>query len=181
MPEILLIAFSLALDAAAVSISISAAFPGGWPQALRLGLWFGSFQFLMPLLGHTLGRALTLRFSSAAPWVAFVLLAYIGGKLLWDALSPSPRPPLTRPLTRPRLFLLALATSLDALATGVSLACMALPLWLSCSVIGSVAFALSVLAALCGSRLGRRWCQWAGALGGVALMAIGVKFLLQSL
>lgn len=90
MLEIVFVAFSLALDAAAVSVAVSAACPqGGVKQALRLGLWFGSFQFFMPLLGFHLGQTLTAHLSALAPWLAFALLTYIGGKLLWDAFSPA--------------------------------------------------------------------------------------------
>lgn len=184
MLEIVFVAFSLALDAAAVSVSVSAACPqGGAKQALRLGLWFGTFQFLMPLLGFHLGQALTSRLSALAPWLAFALLTYIGGKLLWDAFSPL-RPGLALPprgLTTPRLFLLAVATSLDALATGVSLAVMAHPLWLSCAVIGATAFALSLFASLAGRGFGRRFRRVSAALGGAALLVIAARFLLRCL
>lgn len=184
MLEIVFVAFSLALDAAAVSVAVSAACPqGGVKQALRLALWFGSFQFLMPLLGFHLGQALAARLTALTPWLAFTLLTYIGGKLLWDAFSPAP-PNFhlsSCRITALSLLLLALATSLDALATGVSLAVMALPLWLSCALIGFAAFALSLLAALAGRGFGRRFHRVSSALGGTALLLIAARFLLRCL
>lgn len=183
MTEILLIAFSLALDAMAVAVSAGCAYPrGGVRLALRLGLWFGGFQFAMPLAGFLLGRTLLRYVRSLAPWLAFALLAFLGGKLLWDSVSPRSEPVWDRGgPSNARLCLLAVATSLDAMATGVSAACMALPLWLSCAVIGLVAFLLSVFGVLAGRSLGARLHRWAGVLGGGVLIAIGAKFLLESL
>lgn len=182
MPEILFIALSLAMDAMAVSVSAAAAYPqGGRRQALRLGLWFGAFQFAMPLLGFLLGQGLLRRAAAFAPFLAFGLLGYLGGKMLWDSFAPVPLDLPQGRLTTPRVFLLAVATSLDALASGVSAACMALPLWLSCAVIGLAAFCLSALGAALGRRLGLRLRRVSGGLGGAGLIAIGLKFLLQSL
>lgn len=183
MPEILLIALSLAMDAMAVSISASIACPqGGVKQALRLGIWFGAFQFAMPLVGFFLGQTLLGYVSTLAPWIAFALLAFIGGKMLWDNMTDGGEEKIdANGLTNRKLCLLAVATSIDALATGVSAAFMSMPLWISCGVIGVVAFVLSVVGALAGNYLGERFQRFAGLLGGIVLIGIGVKFLLQSL
>ena len=185
MPQLLLIAVSLALDAMAVSISVGMANPrAALKQGLRMGLWFGGFQFGMPLMGFLLGQTLSVYIQSAAPFIAFALLAFVGGRMVLDCLpskgggGPEPTPDV---LTNRRLFTLAVATSIDALAVGVSAAFMALPLLLSCTVIGVTACLLSVLGAVVGRRLGGAFQQWAQALGGAALILIGLKFLLERL
>lgn len=182
MLQLLLIAVSLALDAMAVSISVGIANPrAAWKQGLRMGLWFGGFQFGMPLLGFLLGRTLSTYISAAAPFVAFGLLAFVGGRMIVDSLQSKEdnAPADAGELTTRRLFTLAVATSIDALAVGVSAAFMALPLLLSCTVIGVTAFLLSLLGALVGRRLGCAFQRWAQVLGGIVLILIGLKFLLE--
>lgn len=185
MLQLLLIAVSLALDAMAVSVSIGMADPqAAWKQGLRMGLWFGGFQFGMPLLGFLLGRTLSSFIEAAAPFVAFALLAFVGGRMVLDALQnkdcevPSAA---HGALTNRKLFALAVATSIDALAVGVSAAFMALPLLLSCTVIGVTAFLLSLLGAVVGRRLGCAFQRWAQVLGGAVLILIGLKFLIERL
>lgn len=185
MLQLLLIAVSLALDAMAVAVSVGMANPrAALKQGLRMGLWFGGFQFGMPLVGFLLGRTLSAYIQSAAPFIAFALLAFVGGRMALDALpskgssTPEPVPDI---LTNRRLFTLAVATSIDALAVGVSAAFMALPLLLSCAVIGITAFLLSVLGAVVGQRLGRAFQRWAQLAGGAVLILIGLKFLLERL
>ena len=123
---ILLIAVSLAMDAFAVSVSCGISVPGfGVRQAARVGLWFGLFQFLMPLTGWALGTGVSGCIRAVDHWVAFALLAFIGGRMVAGALEQScggegGRAPSE--LTRRRLCLLAVATSIDALAVGVSMA-----------------------------------------------------------
>lgn len=185
MPQLLLIAVSLALDAMAVSISVGMSNPrAALKQGLRMGLWFGGFQFGMPLAGFLLGQSLSAYIQSAAPFIAFALLAFVGGRMAWDGLQskdcalPEDTPDV---LTNRRLFTLAVATSIDALAVGVSAAFMAFPLLLSCTVIGVTAFLLSVAGAVVGRRLGCAFQRWAQVLGGAALILIGLKFLVERL
>lgn len=185
MVRLLLIAVSLALDAMAVSVSVGVANPaGGLRQGLRLGAWFGAFQFIMPLLGFLLGRTLAGYVSAVSPYIAFALLAFIGGRMVWDALSAKKDGEDDADyahLPWQRLLLLAIATSIDALAVGVSAAFMDFPLLLSCCVIGAVAFALSVLGALVGKALGGLFQTCAQLAGGVILILMGGKFLLEQL
>lgn len=181
MVELLLIAVSLALDALAVSVSVGMGNPqGGARQGLRLGLWFGGFQFGMPLLGFLLGTTLAAYIEAAAPWIAFGLLAFIGGRMIWEALSPGEGEDVSH-LTNSRLCLLAVATSIDALAVGVSAAMMGLDILLSCTVIGLTAFVLSFAGAMVGKGLGAAFQKWAQVAGGVVLIGIGLKFLLERL
>lgn len=184
MVRLLLIAVSLALDAMTVSVSVGVANPqGGLRQGLRLGSWFGAFQFIMPLLGFLLGRTLAGYVSAVSPYIAFALLAFIGGRMVWDALSREKDGGGCdcAKLTWRRLLPLAVATSIDALAVGVSAAFMDFPLLLSCCVIGAVAFALSVLGALVGKALGTLFQTCAQLAGGVILILMGGRFLLEHL
>lgn len=185
MLKLLLIAVSLALDAMTVSISVGMSDPqAALKQGLRMGVWFGAFQFAMPLIGFLLGSTLSAYVAFAAPYIAFALLAFVGGRMVMDALQnkncevPSAA---YSTLTAKKLFALAVATSIDALAVGVSAAFMALPLLLSCAVIGVTAFLLSLLGALVGRKLGCAFQRWAQVLGGVVLILIGLKFLIERL
>lgn len=184
MLQLLLISVSLALDAMAVSISVGMANPqAAWKQGLRMGLWFGGFQFGMPLLGFLLGRTLSSYIQTAAPFVAFALLAFVGGRMVLDSLQNKDCevPRAAGALTARKLFALAVATSIDALAVGVSAAFMAFPLLLSCTVIGATAFLLSLLGAVVGRKLGCAFQRWAQICGGVVLILIGLKFLVERL
>lgn len=185
MLKLLLIAVSLALDAMTVSISVGMSDPqAALKQGLRMGVWFGAFQFAMPLIGFLLGSTLSAYVAFAAPYIAFALLAFVGGRMVMDALQnkncevPSAA---CSTLTAKKLFALAVATSIDALAVGVSAAFMALPLLLSCAVIGVTAFLLSLVGALVGRKLGCAFQRWAQVLGGVVLILIGLKFLIERL
>lgn len=181
MVEILLIAVSLAMDAFAVSVSAGIAVPGFGPrQAARIGAWCGFFQFTMPLIGWFLGSSVRGYIEAVDHWVAFSLLALIGGHMIWDALSGGAGETVTDLSVR-RLFLLALATSIDALAVGISMAFMDVNILLASVVIGVVAFALAMLGGLIGHRLGRLFQRRATLLGGIALVCIGVRILAQHL
>lgn len=182
--SIFLIALSLAMDAMAVSISVGLACKSSAAkQGLRLGLWFGAFQFAMPLVGFVLGQALSAWVELAAPYIAFALLAFIGGRMLWDAFQPpeADQDEDLSQLSTGKVCLLAVATSIDALAVGVGASLMGMPLLLSCAIIGVTAFALSFLGAAVGRLLGQRFNTWAQAAGGLVLIGIGFKFLLERL
>ena len=178
MVEIFLIAVSLALDAFAVSVSSGISIPGFGPrQAVKMGLWFGTFQFLMPLLGWLLGSSVSQYIEAVDHWVAF------GRKMAWESLrrgcgEEDEAPP---DLSARRLCVLAIATSIDALAVGVSMAFMSVHILASAAVIGVVAFALSVTGGLVGRRLGCLFQRRAELTGGLVLIAIGVKILIEHL
>lgn len=184
MLSIFLIAVSLALDAFAVSVSSGISVPGfGWRQAVKMGLWFGVFQFLMPLLGWSLGSSVSRYIEAVDHWVAFGLLAIIGGKMVAEALKQGEGGAEEAPadLSARRLCVLAVATSIDALAVGVSMAFMNVDILLSALVIGAVAFLLSVLGGLVGRKLGGLFQRRATLAGGLVLIAIGVKILAEHL
>lgn len=180
--EIFLIAVSLALDAFAVSVSSGISIPGFGPrQAVKMGLWFGTFQFLMPLLGWLLGSSVSQYIEAVDHWVAFGLLAVIGGKMAWESLrrgcgEEDEAPP---DLSARRLCVLAIATSIDALAVGLSFALLQTPIWGPAALIGAVC----ALITACGVYLGKtlaRLCAlngWAELLGGLTLLAVACNIL----
>ena len=181
--QVFLIALSLAMDAMAVSISVGLACKGSAAkQGVRLGIWFGAFQFAMPLIGFALGMALSSLVEAAAPYIAFALLAFIGGRMIWDAFQPEEKGEEDMScLSNGKVCLLAIATSIDALAVGVGGSLMGMAPLISSAIIGVVAFALSFLGAVVGHKLGQRFNTWAQAVGGIVLVAIGLKFLLERL
>lgn len=181
MVEIFLIAVSLALDAFAVSVSSGIAIPGfGWKQAVKMGLWFGTFQFAMPLAGWLLGSSVSGYIEAVDHWVAFGLLALIGGRMAWGAVrGGGDEEEAPADLSAKRLCLLAVATSIDALAVGVSMAFMRVDVLFSAIIIGIVAFVLSVVGGLAGRRLGSLFQQRAELVGGLVLIGIGIKILVE--
>lgn len=182
MIQILLIALSLAMDAFAVSVSTGIAVPGFGPrQAARIGAWCGFFQFAMPLIGWFLGSSVKTYIEFIDHWIAFGLLTLIGGSMIRQALAGGEEEAVSDLSVR-RLFLLALATSIDALAVGVTLAFdNSVNILLSAAVIGVVAFLMAMLGGLLGRRLGQLFQKRATLLGGTVLIGIGVKILLEHL
>ncbi|HWS43700.1 MAG TPA: manganese efflux pump MntP family protein [Pseudoflavonifractor sp.] len=185
MIEVLLIALSLALDAFAVSVSSGISVKGFcWRHAVKMGLYFGFFQFAMPLVGWLLGSGLSTYIEAVDHWVAFFLLALIGGRMVWEAAHRDCSVPDSggpSDLTAKRLVMLAVATSIDALAVGVSMAFMDVNILLSAGIIGVVAFALSVVGGLLGKRLGCLFQKRAEIVGGLVLIAIGGNILFEHL
>jgi putative Mn2+ efflux pump MntP len=180
--EILLIAVGLSMDAAAVSLCAGASGYAHQPRpALRLALHFGVFQAVMPLIGWLAGSTVAPWIAAVDHWVAFGLLAFVGVRMIrsgWKAAPPDPACDPTRGTT---LVMLSLATSIDALAVGFSLAMLGTSIWLPATVIGLVTFALSVTAARLGGRLNVRFGQRMEILGGLVLLAIGLRILLSHL
>ncbi len=180
MGYILLTAVSLALDAFAVSTSAGLTVKGfRLRDAVKMGVWFGLFQFLMPLLGWLLASTVAGYVVRYSPWIAFGLLAFVGGRMVVSALKKDGEPSVTELGTK-TLFMLAVATSIDALAVGVTFAFMDINVWLAFSVIGAVAFILSVAGGMAGGKLGERFQGRAELIGGLVLIGIGAKILIES-
>lgn len=180
MVYIFFIAVSLALDAFAVSVTLGLTGGGGLRRALRPAVYFGFFQFAMPIMGWALGRTVADFLSAVSPWISFGLLAFIGGRMIWGALRGGNSVYVGEP-TAARLLALAVATSIDALAVGVTFAFMEVNILLSCAVIGLVAFALSIVGGLVGGKLGGKFQSRAEIIGGCVLIGIGLKILLENL
>ena len=169
------IAIGLAMDAFAVSIAagLSLGRVNG-RQMFRLAFHFGLFQAMMPVLGWLAGSQLAAQVRAFDHWIAFGLLGFVGGKMLLEAHRGQDAQSKTDPTRGLMLVTLSVATSIDALAVGVSLAMLDVSVWLPSAVIGVVTATLSSLGIIFGSRLGSRWSRTARLLGGLVLIGIGI-------
>ena len=175
-------AISLAMDALAVSAANGVALRSVTVKhALTFGLYFGFFQFFMPLLGWLLGSSFAERIVSVDHWIAFALLAGIGVKMLWETRYTRQSARESPLLSWRTMSLMAIATSIDALAVGISFAMVNVNIWLSSFIIGLVAFILSFAGVLLGKRLGYKFGAKMERLGGCVLILIGGKILLEHL
>lgn len=194
MLEIFLVAVSLSMDAFAVSVSAAACSKNlRRAHMLRAAFAFGFFQFIMPLAGWLVGAAASGLIGRLDHWIAFALLAFVGGKMLvetyeeWrenpDASCPvDGEAPVKRDLSSKRItLLLAVATSLDALAVGISFAVIGKPAFMPSVVIGGVTFAICSLGFFFGKKAGILLGRYAQLAGGVTLVAIGAKILMSHL
>jgi manganese efflux pump family protein len=173
------LAVGLAADAFAVSIVAGLTLKNVTPRhVFRLAFHFGLFQFLMPILGWCVGDFLAGQIQAYDHWVAFALLCYVGGKMFWEARGHKEVEDSIDPTRGMRLVTLSVATSIDALAVGLSMAFMGVSVWIPSVVIGLVTATLTSLGIFFGSRIGSRWGQWAEIGGGVVLILIGFKVLL---
>ena len=180
--EIFLVGIGLSMDAFAVSICKGLAMPAvNKKQALLIGAYFGVFQALMPLAGWLLGSQFARHVTKLAPWIAFVLLAWIGGSMLRESLSKKEEEVEPVELRHKELFLLAVATSIDALAVGVSFSMVELSVSIgaAAALIGCTTFAISVGGVFVGHIFGARYKNRAEFVGGAILILIGVKILLE--
>lgn len=183
--ELLLIAVGLSMDAFAVSICKGLGMKKvNLKVAFVLALFFGGFQALMPLIGWALGSQFLWLISPIDHWIAFVLLAVIGGKMLWEALHDEEGEDNGKPADKIDLdefFILAVATSIDALAVGISFAALAVDIVPSILIIGVVTFCFTIAGVFVGNFFGSRYEKPASIVGGVVLILIGLKILLEHL
>ncbi|MCI8469027.1 MAG: manganese efflux pump [Eggerthellaceae bacterium] len=184
--ELFVIGLGLSMDAFAVAVCKGLCMRRvNWGHALVIALFFGGFQALMPLIGWALGTGFAAVIEPVDHWVAFGLLAFIGGKMLWDAFHEDDEAPSCpaegEPLDLRELTLMAVATSIDALAVGVTFAFLGVSIWLAVAVIGVTTFALSFLGVAVGNQFGTRFERPATIAGGVVLILIGLKILLEHL
>ncbi len=179
--EILSLAVGLSMDAAAVSLCAGASgFTSEARPAFRLALHFGIFQALMPLAGWLAGATVAPLISGLDHWVAFGLLAFVAARMIRSGIRGDESPDVD-PTRGSNLILLALATSIDALAVGFSLALLDSPILLPSLIIGLVTFTLSFAAARLGGRLGAALGKRMEILGGLVLLAIGLRILVTHL
>ncbi len=185
--EIFLTALSLAMDAFAVSVTNGVAVADFKKRyAVKMGLYFGVFQFVMPLVGYALGSGLRSYIEAFDHWIAFGLLALIGGSMIREALVGGEeyggKKTAAEALNARVLAVQAVATSIDALAVGISFSLLpGVNMWLSCSIIGLVAFALSFAGGIMGRGIGGFLKDKAELAGGAVLIGIGLKILIEHL
>ena len=182
--EIFLVGIGLSMDAFAVAICKGLAMPTiNRKQTLLIAAYFGVFQALMPLTGWLLGSQFARHVTKMAPWIAFVLLAWIGGNMIRESLSKKEKDEEVEPaeLRHKELCMLAIATSIDALAVGVSFSMveLAIPIGAAAALIGCTTFAISVGGVFVGHIFGARYKNRAEFVGGAILILIGVKILLE--
>ena len=176
-------AFAVAMDAVAVSISSGMGRGrASWREALAMAAVFGAFQAVMPAIGYAGGAFFRDAIEAYDHWVAFTLLAIVGGHMILESRSAGDedREP-GNPFAARRLFVLGIATSIDALAVGLTLAVIDFPPAASIAVIGATTFVLCVPSVLLGARLGTAFAHRAEFVGGVILIAIGTKILIEHL
>lgn len=178
--ELVIIAIGLSMDAFAVSIC-----KGLSVQKVRLqhvfktGIWFGGFQALMPVIGYYLGVSFADFVANIDHWIAFILLGIIGGNMIKDS-SHKDEPCCAVPDFSFRTMLaMAVATSIDALAVGVSFAFLKVNIWEAVGLIGVITFLFSAAGVLIGNFFGARWKSKAEFAGGFILIAMGLKILLE--
>jgi putative Mn2+ efflux pump MntP len=174
------VAVGLAMDAFAVAVAAGLMLDQVTGRhRFRLGFHFGLFQFLMPMLGWLAGHGVAEYIQAYDHWVAFGLMSCVGGKMIWEAMMPRDerRSSRTDPTRGWSLVTLSVATSLDALAVGFSMAAIGVSIFLPSVVIGLVAGAMTVFGLSFGRRLGAGCGRWAEVAGGLVLLAIGVKIL----
>jgi putative Mn2+ efflux pump MntP len=179
---IFLLAVGLSLDSFSVSIAIGFSERKGRDllrSALLAGAFFGGFQMLMPLFGFLLGSTLRDFVTGIDHWMAFILLGLIGLKMITESFGKEGKKPVSTSIFS--FFLLAIATSIDALAAGIGFAFIQIPLFWTLLAIGLTDFSFSFLGVLFGERLGKKFGRGAELAGGIVLVSLGAKILIEHL
>lgn len=182
--EFLLLGVGLAMDAFAVSICKGLAMPKvNKKQAVIIALFFGGFQAIMPVIGWLLCKGFQTYIEAFDHWIAFALLAFIGVKMIIETLREKEDDVVIEemdpPLDMKEMLMLAIATSIDALAVGISLAALDRPIVESAAIIGVVTFVISIIGVYIGNFFGNRYKKRAELTGGIILVLIGVKILCE--
>lgn len=176
--DIIVIALGLAMDAAAVSLAAAAAgFAKDGRAIFRLAFHFGLFQFMMPVVGWFLGVGFVSYLKAVDHWIAFFLLIFVGGRMILSGLDSSQASMQKDPSRGMTMVMLSIATSIDALAIGLSLAMLEVSIWYPSGMIGLITGAVSLLAIFIGKRLGALFGKRMEIMGGLILIFIGSRIL----
>ena len=171
----------MAMDAFAVSVGKGLTLDRVEPRhALKAGVWFGGFQALMPIIGYLLGNSFSSIVVSIDHWIAFGLLVLIGLNMIREAIWGEEDNQDSNFDVR-HMLIMAVATSIDALAVGISMAFLGINIWLAAAIIGVITFLLSASGIYLGRTVGGKLGDKAGILGGIVLIAIGIKILVEHL
>lgn len=177
--ELLLLSVGLGMDAFAVSVCKGISMKRmNWKKACIIGSYFGGFQALMPMLGYFLGSTFESVITNLDHWIAFGLLAIIGGNMIKDAFSKE-CDSFDDDVSFKAMIVLAIATSIDALAIGITFAFLKVNLILAISMIGVITFILAIVGTKVGNRFGDKYEKKAELVGGVILILLGIKILLE--
>jgi putative Mn2+ efflux pump MntP len=176
MIEVFILAIALSMDAFAVSIGLGA--KNNSPNlALKAGLYFGTFQALMPLVGYLAGRGVLGWVADYANWIAFGLLTLIGAKMIYEGIQEGIEEDISH-ITNKMMLILAIATSIDAMAAGFSLTLLNVNPYVSCIIIGATTFVFSFAGVFVGRRSGTWLESKAEIFGGSVLVLMGIKMLI---
>ena len=177
--ELLLLSIGLGMDAFAVSVCKGISMKKmDWKKAIIIGLYFGGFQALMPVIGYYLGSAFESLITSIDHWIAFILLGIIGGKMIKDSFGDESEN-CNDDVSFKTMIVLAIATSIDALAVGITFVFLKVNLILAISMIGVITFILAIVGTKVGNRFGDKYEKKAELVGGVILILLGIKILLE--
>lgn len=176
MFEVIVLAIALSMDAFAVSIGLGSK-GNTRGLGLKAGMFFGTFQALMPFIGYLGGKGVLGWVDAYSHWIAFGLLALIGGKMIYEGLQEGIEEDIAA-ITNKMMMLLAIATSIDAMAAGFSLTLLDINVYLACMVIGVTTFAFSWVGVQIGKRSGTWLESKVEIFGGVVLILIGIKMLI---
>lgn len=183
--ELLFLGIGLAMDAFAVAVCKGLAMRKvNKKQAVVIGLFFGGFQALMPFIGWVLGSQFETYITSIDHWIAFALLGLIGGKMIFEALKPEEDVEIAEmdaPLDLKEILVLAVATSIDALAIGITFAFLDYPIVEAVTIIGVVTFFIAIGGVYAGNFFGNKYKRKAELAGGVILVLLGLRILLSHL
>ena len=187
--ELVIFAIALAMDAFAVSICKGLSSRDKFVKTgLVCGVWFGFFQALMPLIGWALAQLITQYVETYAPFIAFGLLVFLGVKMIKEAVESMKNEKLgvcgescDSSLAFKVMFVFAIATSIDALAAGVSLSMVDANIFLAITFIGVITFAFSFIGSIIGAKLGSKYKSKAELVGGIILIALGIKILVEGI
>lgn len=179
--EILLIGIGLAMDAFAVSVCKGLAMKKmSWKKAILIGLYFGIFQAVMPVIGYFLGTTFERFITNVDHWVAFILLVGIGINMVKEAFDKESENRNDNVDVK-TMLVLSIATSIDALAIGITFACLKIHIVMPVITIGLITFIISVIGVKIGNRFGDKYEKKAEIMGGVILILLGIKILLEHL
>lgn len=184
--ELFLLGIGLAMDAFAVSVCKGLGMRRlNKKQTLIIGLYFGGFQALMPLIGWLLGSQFQKYITSIDHWIAFILLGFIGGKMMLEAIrewnEEETVDVMDAPLDHKNMLVLAVATSIDALAVGITFAFLDTPIIEAITIIGITTMVISIIGVVVGNFFGSRYKSKAEFIGGLILVLLGLKILLEHL
>ena len=186
--EYIIIAITMAMDAFAVSICKGVASKEKYLKTgLVCGAWFGGFQALMPLIGWSVGVLFMslVNIESLSGYIAFLLLAFLGGKMIKEALEKDEECCCSceknRSLAFKTMFVFAIATSIDALAVGVTVSLLDANIWLAIVLIGVITFIFSFFGSIIGAKIGSKFEKKAELVGGIVLVLLAIKFLIEAI
>ena len=181
MTEVIILAIALSMDAFAVSIGLGATKQHSKvaPLGLIVALYFGFFQGVMPIMGYLGGKGILSWAESYTPWIAFILLFLIGAKMIFDSFSEGIEEDISK-ITHRILLILAIATSINAMAAGFSLTLMPVNPFIACFIIGTITFTFSWLGVLVGTKGGTWLESKAEFVGGITLIFMAIKIIITS-